>query len=119
MKNLFSLMAVLGVAVSLAGCGKEDAKKPYISSTEKGGNPVTAPVDYLAAVAKAKQIAEKQIDVAQITKAIQFFYEAEDRNPKDLNELVEKHYLGEIPKAPYGMKIVYDASSGSVKVVKQ
>jgi len=32
---------------------------------------------------------------------------------------VTKGYLRQIPKPPYGMKIVYDATKGEVKVVKQ
>ncbi|MFM2081740.1 MAG: hypothetical protein RL380_431 [Verrucomicrobiota bacterium] len=112
------LSALALLTLALVGCD-DGPKKPYKSSTESGGNPVTAPVDYLGAVANAKHYAEKKIDVAQIQKAVQFFHEAEDRYPKDLNELVEKHYLGEVPKAPYGMKINYDASTGEAQVVKQ
>jgi len=33
--------------------------------------------------------------------------------------MVELHYLGKVPDAPYGYKIVYDATVGSIKVVKQ
>jgi hypothetical protein len=76
-------------------------------------------VDYLAAVAQAKKHSEKVIDVVQINQAITFFHEAEERFPADLNELVAKHYLRAVPKAPYGMKFVYDAKTGEVKVVKQ
>lgn len=43
----------------------------------------------------------------------------EGHYPKDLNELVELKYIPKIPAVPYGMKLVYDASSGQVKVVKQ
>jgi hypothetical protein len=46
------------------------------------------------------------------------FNTQEGRLPKDLNELVP-NYVGKIPDAPYGSKIVYDADSGTVKVVKQ
>ena len=41
------------------------------------------------------------------------------RNPKDLDELVTEKYLPKLPAAPYGMKLVYDAAAGKVKVVKQ
>ncbi len=41
------------------------------------------------------------------------------RNPKDLNELVEKKFIPRIPAAPYGMKLEYDAATGKVKVVNQ
>jgi hypothetical protein len=41
------------------------------------------------------------------------------RYPKDLNELVSEKFIPRIPDAPAGMKIVYDANAGTVKVVKQ
>jgi hypothetical protein len=43
----------------------------------------------------------------------------EGRYPKDLNELVEKKYMRVLPEPPYGMKIVYDPNTGTVKVVRQ
>jgi hypothetical protein len=43
----------------------------------------------------------------------------EGRYPKDLNELAEKKYIPKIPEVPHGMKIDYDAATGSVKIVKQ
>jgi hypothetical protein len=61
----------------------------------------------------------KTVDVASLNQALQLFNVQEDRFPKDLNELVEKKYIPKIPDAPYGMKIVYDAKAGNVKVVKQ
>lgn len=107
-------------ALFLAGCGEKSNSKPQPTTNSAGsGSPITAPVDYLGAVAQAKKHSEKVIDVAQLNQAIMFFHEAEDRFPTDLNELVAKNYLREIPKAPYGMKIVYDASTGDVRVVKQ
>ena len=41
------------------------------------------------------------------------------RNPKDLNELVEKKTIPKLPDAPRGMKLDYDATAGKVKVVPQ
>ena len=41
------------------------------------------------------------------------------RNPKDLNELVEQKFLPKIPETPFGTKLVYDAASGTVKIVKE
>jgi hypothetical protein len=126
MKTLFYSCSVVGLL--LAGCGQEQQKTPPPATNAAAaetpaapysGSPITAPVDYLAAVAKAKQFAEKKIDVAQIEKAVTFFHEAEDRFPKDMDELVQKHYLAAIPKAPYGMEIVYDPNTGTVKVVKK
>ena len=60
-----SVAALALLTFVLAGCD-DGAKKPYVSSTEKGGNPITAPVDYLGALGKAKQSAEKTIDVVQV-----------------------------------------------------
>ena len=78
---------------------------------------LTAPVDYLGAVAKAKKSAEKTVETVSLNQAIQQFSAAEGRYPKDLNELVTEKYLPKLPDPPYGMKIVYDAAKGEVKVV--
>src|SRR5437667_965315 len=101
MKTLIYSCSVLGLL--LVGCGKKEQEHPASPATNApanpasapaaptdaptaavGGNPITAPVDYLAAVAKAKQYAEKQIDVSQIEKAVTLFQASEDRLPKDL-----------------------------------
>mgnify|MGYP002260746083 CR=1 FL=1 len=84
-----------------------------------GGNPLTAPVDYLAAVGKGKIQAEKTLDTVGLNQAIQMFNVQEDRYPKDLNELVSKKYLRVLPEPPYGMQIVYDQKTGTAKVVKK
>jgi hypothetical protein len=67
---------------------------------------------------RADKYAVKTIEVSYLNQAIQLFNTQEGRLPKDLNELVP-NYVGKIPDAPYGSKIVYDASSGTVTVVKQ
>src|SRR5256885_8032827 len=117
MKKAFSLLLLGGL--TLAGCNKKEAK-PASSSTNasySSGNPVTAPVDYLGAIAKAKKNSEKTIDTVSLNQAVQQFNVAEGRYPKDLNELVTEKYLPRLPEAPYGMKIVYDANTGTAKVV--
>ncbi|HYT60635.1 MAG TPA: hypothetical protein VEL06_10710 [Haliangiales bacterium] len=117
MKKSSLLLLLIGLAFS--GCGKKDAKSA--SSATNGnyssGNPVTAPADYLGAIAKAKKSSEKTIDTVSLNQAIQQFNVAEGRYPKDLKELVTEKYLPKIPEAPYGMQIVYDAAKGEVKVV--
>ncbi|HMP83194.1 MAG TPA: hypothetical protein PKA41_10885 [Verrucomicrobiota bacterium] len=110
------LLACVASAFLLAGCG---SKSESPKDTSSSGSPLTAPVDYLDAVGKAQQKAVKTVDVATLTQAIQMFQVQEDRNPKDLNELVQMKYIAKIPEAPYGSKIVYDAKTGTVKVVKQ
>jgi hypothetical protein len=114
MKTAFAILLAGGFF--LTGCG--DSSKPD-TAANTFSNTVNAPTDYLGALGKAKQNSEKTLDVVQVNQAIMYFQEAEGHNPADLNELVAKHYLGAIPKAPYGMKIVYDAATATVKVVKE
>ena len=117
MKN-FSLIGLL-VALVLTGCGKEEAPPAPKASPSSGGSALTAPVDYLNAATKAEIKAQKDVDVVGVNKAIDMFASQEGRNPKDLAELVAKGYLRAIPKTPFGTKLEYDASTGTVKVVKQ
>ncbi len=117
MKKVLSLLLLSGLALS--GCGKKEATTTASATNDNNatGNPVTAPVDYLGAVAKAKKSAEKTVETVSLNQAIQQFSAAEGRYPKDLNELVTEKYLPKLPEAPYGMKIVYNAAKGEVKVV--
>jgi hypothetical protein len=113
-------LLVLGAALAVTGCSKQQspaAKKN--SDSVATGNPITAPVDYLGAVAKAKHFSEKVIDTSSISQAIQLFYASEDRFPKDLNELVAKHYIGGLPAAPRGMRWGYNPQTGEIKAVRQ
>lgn len=116
-----TITLVSSLAVGLcAGCGQ--ASKPASGGATNQAaepSPLTAPVDYLGAVGKAKQTAIKTVDVASINQAIQMFHVEHGRFPKSLDELVEEKYLPRIPDAPYGMKIEYDAQTGKVRVVKQ
>lgn len=98
-----------------SGCGKEDAK-PAPSSTS-GGNPVTAPADYLGAVAKGHKTANVKVVSAGLDQAIKLFYTQEGRFPKTLNELVSPDYLSAIPAPPAGMKYAYNPTNGVLKVV--
>jgi hypothetical protein len=117
MKIALSLLLLSGLALS--GCGKKEEKTTASSTNENNssGNPLTAPVDYLGAVAKAKKSSEKTIETVSLNQAVQQFSAAEGRYPKDLNELVTEKYLPKLPEPPYGMKILYDAAKGEVKIV--
>jgi len=117
MKTLLCLCA--GLSFLALGCGDSSNSKTPATNNVSSGNPLTAPVDYLGALGEAKKKMEKTLDVVQINHAIEQFMEQENRNPRDLNELIQKGFLHEIPKAPYGSKIEYDAANGTVKVVKQ
>jgi hypothetical protein len=123
MKASFLILVATGLL--LAGCGNNNSSShPQAASPSKTTNPTNsadpAPssVDYLGTLMRADKYAVKQIDVSYLNQAIQLFNTQEGRFPKDLNELVP-NYVGKIPEAPYGSKIVYDASSGTVTVVKQ
>jgi len=109
----FSLLTSL----LLVGCGDGGGKSD--SSTNESSSVITAPVDYLGAVGQAQQKAVKTVDTAALNQAVQLFQVQEGRLPKDLNELVEQKYIGAIPQAPQGKKIVYDATTGTVKIVAQ
>ncbi len=110
----------LATGLFLVGCGKgSDQPTQTTNGAASGSSPLSAPADYVGALGKAKQTAVKTIDTASLNQAIQMFNVDHGRNPKDLNELVEKKFLPKIPDAPYGMKLDYDAATGKVKVVPQ
>jgi len=99
----------------LVSCGKDKSD----TSSKDSGNPITAPVDYIGAVGKAKTAAERTIDTVSLNQTVQLFHAEEGRFPKDLNELVTLKYLPALPEPPAGSKIQYDPASGQVKVVRE
>ena len=110
----------LAASLFLIGCG-ESSDKPAqpTNGAARGSSPLSAPADYVGALGKAQQTAVKTIDTTSLNQAIQLFNLDNNRNPKDLNELVEKKFIPRIPDAPRGMKLEYDATAGKVKVVPQ
>jgi hypothetical protein len=128
MKAFSFLLPLLAAGLLVTGCGNSGSTKSIQATNTttttnatpnyNTGNPITAPVDYLGAVGQAKQYSVKQIDLAYLHEAVQQFNAAEGRYPKDLNELIP-NYVGKMPQAPFGSKIVYDPNTGEVKVVKQ
>ena len=120
MKNIFYPATLLSFSLSalLTGCGDKSTPPAQTTNAVSGGT-VTAPVEYLGAMARAEQSAVKTIDTASLKSAIQM-YQADNGNlPKDLTDLVEKKYLSKIPATPFGTKLDYDPKTGEVKVVKQ
>jgi len=111
----------LVVAAFLAGCSdKSDPSSTSASATNSpGSNPLNAPSDYLGAIVDAKQRAVKTIDTVSLDTAVQSFSVEHGRYPKDLDELVQTKVISKLPEPPYGMKFVYDANTGVVKVDKQ
>jgi hypothetical protein len=113
-----SRLLVLALGLGLGSCSKKDNSAPSKTNESASGNPITAPVDYLGAIAKAKKVSEKTIETTSINQAIQLFYAQEDRFPNDLNELVTKHYIGAVPPPPAGTVWEYKAKTGELKVVR-
>ena len=103
----------------LAGCGEKSNPPTQTTNAASSGSVLTAPVDYLAAAAKAQQSAVKTVDTTSLNKAIEMFNVDKGRFPKDLNELVAEKYIPILPTPPFGTKLDYDATAGKVKVVKQ
>jgi uncharacterized lipoprotein YajG len=114
MKTYLLILAATGLL--LAGC--DDASKKTTATVNAVSNVVDAPLNYVGAVVEAKKHAEKVIDVSYVNQAIQMFNASEGRMPKTLQELVP-NYVAKLPETPLGTKLVYDAASGTVKVVKQ
>jgi hypothetical protein len=113
----------LGLVSGLVlGACSQKSDTPVASATNNASaetSPLNAPAGYLGALAKGQQTAVTTIDTTSLDKAIQMFSVENGRNPKDLNELVEQKFIPKLPDPPFGTKLVYDASAGTVKVVKQ
>ena len=123
MKTSFLVLIVTGML--LTGCGKnksspnlQGTNTSQTTNTTDSAHPAPSSVDYLGTLMRADKSAVKTIDVSYLNEAVQLFNTQEGRLPKDLNELTP-NYVAKIPDAPYGYKIVYDATSGAVTVVKQ
>ena len=110
-------MAVVLAAATLAACGCK--KQP--ASAKKADEPsaASAPMDYLAAQGRAKQLAIKVTDIAQLNSAIQKFQATEDRYPRDFNELLASRYLTQMPVPPRGMQFSYNPQTGQIRVVPE
>lgn len=121
MKPQLSLL--MAAALVFTGCGgKETAKAPPADSATKApaektssGSPITAPVDYLGAVAKSKKTADTVIGGTSLDKVIDQFFAQEGRYPLTLDELVTEKYISAIPAPPYNTKLEYDPNKGKVK----
>jgi hypothetical protein len=114
------LYASLLSLVCLCACEqKPETPTAATNSSSSASSPLDAPGNYLKALGNGQQSAVKVIDTTSVDKAIQLFSVENGRNPKDLNELVEQKFLPKIPETPFGTKLVYDAASGTVKIVKE
>jgi hypothetical protein len=117
MRLLFLISSVLLLAI--AGCKRSEEPAPASATNASSGNPITAPVDYLGAVAQAKKVSEKTLNPAALNNAVQQFNAIEERYPRDIQELVDKGYLAALPSVPPGMKIEYNPQNGQVRIAGQ
>jgi hypothetical protein len=114
-------LLLLSVGLLLPACSRQGdepaagTNAPPPSASQ--GNPITAPVDYLGAVAKAQKSSGNTLSLVGVQQAINLFNTQEGRFPTNLNELVSPDYLPQLPTPPAGMKFSYDPSTGKVKTV--
>lgn len=112
MKSSFAIAFTF--ALALAGCG-EKSNPPAVTTNA----PVNQRGDYLSTITRSEQLAVKTVDTTALTSAIAMFQVDKGRWPKDLNELVAEKFIPKIPEVPFGSKLDYDPSTGTVKIVKQ
>ena len=113
------LALILLMFLGFSGCSKKEQAQKDLTTNNGSGNPITAPVDYLGAVNQARKTAVRQIDLASMRNAIQLFNGQEDRYPRDLNELAQKHYIQGVPELPKGSRFVYNPATGELNVKRQ
>jgi uncharacterized lipoprotein YajG len=112
-------LPIVAAAMLLTGCGQNSNSNPPAATNNLTTNDAKLGNDYLSTLTKADKSMTKTIDTTSLNNTIDQFQVAEGRYPKDLNELVQKKYLGEIPTPPYGYKLNYDSANGTVTVVPQ
>lgn len=118
-----TLLLVSGILFMLIACGKstepeESVQDESVQDSNSSGNPLTAPVDYLGAIGKAKKSAVRTIELSSLKQNIQLFYGAEGRFPKNLNELVSMGYLSKLPAPPHGSRFAYNPADGQIALVE-
>jgi hypothetical protein len=116
-KKAFALLFAVACLCFLVSCKQKKTSTP--SSDTTSGNPLTAPVDYLGAVGKAQNSMQKTLGTVGLDQAIKSFSATEGRFPKDLDELVSKGVINQVPPAPRGMKYDYDPKAGTIKVIPE
>jgi len=113
MKKAFTFLFAAACLCFFSGC------KGGEKSNSASGNPITAPADYVEGLGKGQKSMQKTLSTVGIDQAIQRFHVDQGRLPKDLDELVAKGAMSQIPPAPRGMKYDYDSKTGVIKVVPE
>jgi hypothetical protein len=110
------LLAVLAAVLSACNNDPKPKVEPKQEPQKLGENPIAAPLDYIAAIGKARKATLGRLDQAKLIDAIQKFEASEGRAPKDLSELVP-NFITAIPPAPAGMKLEYQPADASFMLV--
>ena len=113
MKKASSFLFAAACLCFFHGCSKEDKSA---SDKNSSGNAVA---DYVNTLGNQQKSAQKTLGAAGLDRAVQAFQVQENRLPKDLEELVSKGVINQLPPPPRGMKFDYDPKSGIVKVVPE
>lgn len=90
------LLAVLAAVLSACNNDPKPKVEPKQEPQKLGENPIAAPLDYIAAIGKARKATLGRLDQAKLIDAIQKFEASEGRAPKDLSELVP-NFITAIP----------------------
>ena len=106
MKILVPAALAVASAFLYTGCGGSS------SSTPAQTNATTS------AVVQPEVYAQKKMDVAALTQAVQQYNATEGHYPSSLQDLAP-NYIAKIPEAPAGYKLNYDSNNGSVTLVQQ
>ncbi len=114
MKSAICLLSLVAGLV-LTGCGKNDSgTTTTVVPADNTPAPAQSGNGYLGTMVRAEQQAIKTVDLTSLNRNLELFNAQEGNYPADLNELVAKHYISQVPPAPAGMKLVYDAAHGKV-----
>jgi len=109
MKTFHLSLAAITAAILVAGCGNNS------TPPSQGSTPGT---NYATTLVNANKSGNSTIDVSYLNQALQLYITQEGHYPKTLDEL-KPNYVPTLPMMPPGMKLDYDSTNGTVKVVAQ
>lgn len=108
MKAPFLLVLAVAATFLITGCGGSSNSTPGTNTATNASSPLVQP----------EVFAQKKMDVAALTQAVQQYNATEGHYPKDLSELAP-NYIAKVPPVPPGYKLNYDANNGSVTLEQQ
>ena len=109
--------ALLAGLLAVSGCGNNQNSGSQTTNATVPAAPAGGGVG--SVLGNAQNLAVSVVDTSSLKQAIQLFNAQEGRYPKDLNELVTTHMIGQMPPAPRGKKFDYNPDTGEIKLVDQ